>query len=100
VNPKRRLALNLRKRIKAVRRFTVLDLGEGRVRLTCQTCETATEVVAGETANSVKSGASKAPDAGSWAARFQAGWWAKSKDGISGECPTCTKAERDRKYPL
>jgi hypothetical protein len=101
-NPKRQLLLNLRRGITRVqRRFDVEDLGEGKVRLTCRTCRTVTEEVAGANDKSVKSGARSAPEPGSFEAKFMARYWSgKTQNGISGNCEVCLKAERDRRYPL
>lgn len=102
MDPKRRLVLNLRRSIRRVhRRFDVEDLGEGRVRLTCQTCGTATEIIAGSNAASVKSGASAVPKPASFQAVFLARWWTgNARNGISGNCETCLRADRDLRYPL
>jgi hypothetical protein len=84
-SPKRRLLLALRRRVKAHRRFAVEDLGSGRVRLTCRTCGTVTE----DTPDKV----------GEAGARLLADWWGKRKT-IGGTCETCTRRERDERYPL
>lgn len=99
---KRQLMLRLRRTITKVhRRFDVEDLGEGRVRVTCRTCGTSTEEVAGANATAVRKGGAKPPEPGSFAAKFYAHWWAgKAQNGITGNCPVCLKAERDRKFPL
>lgn len=96
VSPKRQLMLRLRRRLTKVhRRFDVVDLGEGRVQLTCQTCGTVTEEIAGSQARA------GAPEPGSFAAKFYARWWSgKTQNGITGNCPVCLQAERDSKYPL
>lgn len=101
MRPNRRLLLNLRRSVKVQRRFDVVDLGEGRVRLTCQTCGSTTESVAGADSRAVKSGATRPPAPGSFEAKLLARWWANvAQNGISGSCDTCLRQERDLRYPL
>lgn len=91
----------LRKRVNVTRRFSVEDLGDGVVKLTCQTCGQEVAEVAGSSANAVKSGAVKAPAIGSAQAKLLTSWWMKhSKGGVQGSCTKCTQTERDEKYPL
>lgn len=91
MNPRRRLALNLRRALRKVhRRFDVVNLGDGRVRLTCRKCGTVTIERPGERSGSVL---------GPEMERKLASYWA-TPNGISGNCDTCLRAERDRRYPL
>jgi hypothetical protein len=93
----RRLALAMRRRMTRVqRRFDVVDLGDGRVRLTCRTCGTVTIERPGE-AQARKSGG-EISDA---AAKHLAHWWAgPTQNGVSGNCDHCLRAERDARWPL
>ena len=95
-SPNRRLRLAQRRRVRVLRRFTVEDLGGGRVGLTCKTCGTRTEEIAGSRSKQARG---RTPS--QWAAVSLARWWAAAgAAGIQGRCDTCTQVQRDARYPL
>lgn len=87
MNPARRkLLLNLRRKVKAQRQHEVTNLANGTVRLKCRTC-----------GHERVDDMSDVPEA--FRDRF-ARYWADPNSSLTAECPVCLKAERDRRFPL
>ena len=92
IDPRRTLALALRRQIKVKTRQTVKYLGEGWFEYTCKTCGC---VMKGQ--HTTPDG--RRADGGDAMAKR----WVKyvmSGGGVSGTCKRCTKARRDRDHPL
>lgn len=88
-DPKRKLILGLRRKVKVQSRFDVVALGGGQEKQTCRTCGFE-EIV------SIAGKGQTLPDA--LAKRLTA--YRAHSSGVSGTCPNCSKIEAERRYPL
>ena len=87
---KRKLYLQLRKRMRILRRFTVEYLGDSTFRYTCRTC--------GQAHTDHKTNPAGKPFNEQAMQKLAA--YQQQGGGASGVCDHCTKLARDERYPL
>ena len=95
----RKALIQRRRDVHAKRRFSVEYLGQSRTRETCDTCGWSRETLLQcgphlKPSATLIPGNTVMPEHG---ARKLAHYWRK---GVNAFCPACTKATRDRLYPL
>lgn len=93
MNPRRRLLLQLRRRLRVQRRFRVQYNGGTVFQYTCTTCGTAEDQAMLDPAGKPLYGGDEKA-----LARFAA--YQDQGGGVSGVCDTCTRRARDERYPL
>lgn len=92
MDPKRKLRLNLRRKVSVQRRFSVEYLGDGTEKVTCRTCgwSDTQKVLSNPRGPAI----SIPPKLAERLSKY------RSNGGVTGICPRCTKKLRDERYPL